>query len=356
MTNRRWLFWIAIAILFFVFLFLIRSILLPFVLGIFTAYFLDPAADRLEKTGLSRGMSTVIITAVFFVTIIMLSLLIIPAAASQLSALIIALPGYITKFEAAIEPALAQWLGGLPAASMDSIKEAVSNFSAVMLKVAGEFIAGLFQSGMAFVNLLSLILITPVVAFYLLDDWDHIVARVDTLLPRSHADTIRTQIDIINQTLAGFLRGQLNVCLILSTYYAVLLTALGLHFSIVIGIATGLLVIVPYAGWALGAITGISVALFQFDSHGHIGAVIGVFLAGQVLESYFLTPKLVGQKVGLHPVWIIFGMLCGAALFGFVGVLLAVPVTAVTGVLLRFAIQKYLQSSYYHGETKPLPK
>ena len=202
----------------------------------------------------------------------------------------------------------------------------------------------------------ALILITPVVAFYLLDDWDHIVARVDNLLPRSHADTIRTQVGIINQTLAGFLRGQMNVCLILSTYYAVLLSILGLHFSIVIGISTGMLVIVPYAGWALGAIIGIGVALFQFDSHAHTGAIAGVFLAGQVLEGYFLTPKLVGKKVGLHPVWIIFGMLCGAALFGFVGVLLAVPVTAVLGVLIRFATQHYLLSGYYRGDAKPAPK
>lgn len=356
MTNKRLYFWLVTAVLFFVFLFLIRSILLPFVLGIFTAYFLDPAADRLQKCGLSRGLSTVIITAIFFVTIAVLSILIIPAIASQLSSLIVALPGYVTEFEAAVAPVLTQWLGDFPMMDMGSIKAAIANFSGAMFKMAGDFVTGLFQSGMAFVNLMSLILITPVVAFYLLDDWDRITARVDELLPRTHADTIRTQLGIINQTLAGFLRGQMNVCLILSAYYAVLLTIFGLHFSIVIGIGTGMLVIVPYVGWALGAIVGTGVAAFQFDTQAHIGAIVGVFLAGQVLESYFLTPKLVGEKVGLHPVWIIFGMLCGAALFGFVGVLLAVPVSAVIGVLIRFAIQHYLQSGYYRGETKLLPK
>lgn len=348
-TGRRWVFWGVIAILFFIFLFLIRSILLPFVLGIFTAYFLDPAADRLEKVGLSRGLSTVIITGGFFVIIALMSVLVIPALASQLSGLIIAIPGYVTEFERSATPLITKWLGDSPLADMEAIRNAASNLSGMALKVAGEFIAGLFQSGMSFVNLLSLVLITPVVAFYLLDDWDRIIARLDQLLPRAHADTIRAQVGIINQTLAGFVRGQLNVCLILSIYYSLLLSLLGLHFSIVIGIVTGMLVIVPYAGWTMGTVIGLGVAFFQFEDISRVWAIAGVFIAGMVMEGYFLTPKLVGEKVGLHPVWIIFGMLCGAALFGFVGILLAVPVSAVIGVLIRFAIQQYIQSSYYQG-------
>ena len=349
MKERKGLFWIAVIVLFLLFLFLIRSILLPFVLGAFTAYFLDPAADKLEKYGLSRSLSTLIITACFFVTIILISILIIPIVASQFSGLIAALPSYISDSEQKFIPLINSWMGDVGMLDADSIKTAVADFSGTLVKMAGAFIAGLFASGMAFVNLLSLFLITPVVAFYLLEDWDRITARVDSWLPRQHAATIRAQLAIIDRTLAGFVRGQFNVCIILATYYALALSLAGLHFSTVIGIGTGLLVIVPYAGWMLGATIGMGGAFFEFNSVSHICVIAGIFIVGMLVEGNFLTPRLVGKKVGLHPVWIIFGMLSGAALFGFVGVLLAVPATAVIGVLIRFAIERYLQSDYYRN-------
>ena len=349
MTNRREFFWITIGILFFVFLFLIRSILLPFALGIFIAYFLDPVADRLEKTGMSRVIATIVAIISFFLIISVLIVLISPVFISQISGLVAALPNYVSTFEYELRPSLERWMGNLPMAEIDNVKNAMTNASGIAVKLAEEFIAGLFKSGLAFVNIVSLILITPVVAFYLVQDWDHIVAHVDQLLPRAHANTIRVQCATIDRTLAGFLRGQLNVCLILSVYYTALLSLTGLNFSIGLGIMTGFLVIVPYAGWLMGTIIGCSVALFQFTTAEEVGAVICVFLFGAVIEGYFLTPKLVGEKVGLHPVWIIFGMLSGAALFGFVGVLLAIPATAVIGVLIRFAMERYLQSDYYRG-------
>ena len=352
MTKRLY-FWLILFITFFVFLFLIRSILLPFVLGIFTAYFLDPAADRLEKAGLSRAMSTMTITACFFTSIILLSIVIVPVLAGQISALVAALPSYIIESEQKLIPIINKWMGDVPLVDADRVKSAVSDFSGTMVKIAGEFLAGIFQSGMAFVNFFSLILITPVVAYYLLEEWDRIIERIDRWLPQAHAHTIRAQLAIINQTLAGFVRGQMNVCIILAIYYTLFLSIAGLHFSGVIGILTGFLVIVPYAGWTLGAAAGIAVAFFQFSSTSDITFVACIFGFGQVIESYFLTPKLVGKQVGLHPVWIIFGMLSGATLFGFVGVLLAVPVSAVIGVLLRFAIERYLQSEYYRGTPTP---
>lgn len=349
MTKKRPLFWLFIGILFFVFLYLIRSILLPFVLGIFIAYFLDPAADRLERMKLTRWQATLIIIIGFFAAIGFLSLLIIPVIVNQCTGLIADLPGYVNSFDRQYTPELSHWLGGLPAETVDSVKGAAADFASVMVKMAGDFVANVFQSGMAFVQLISLILITPVAAFYLLRDWDYIITRIDNLLPRDHADTIRAQLAIIDRTLAGFLRGQINVCLIMGAYYAIALSLAGLKFGIVIGFVTGLLVIVPYAGWLLGMGIGLAVAFFQFDSSTSILIVFLIFLIGTVLEGAFITPNLVGNKVGLHPVWIIFGMLCGAALFGFVGILLAVPVTAVIGVLFRFATERYLQSEYYQG-------
>jgi predicted PurR-regulated permease PerM len=236
---------------------------------------------------------------------------------------------------------------------MEGIKSAATNISGVMVKLVGDFLTGVLQSGIAILNLLSLILITPIVAFYLLRDWDKVVRRLDTYLPRRHAQTIREQLAIIDDTLAGFVRGQINVCLILGTFYAVGLSLAGLKFGILIGLATGLLVIFPYVGLMVGMGAGLTLAFFQFDTLQPVFTVLGVFVIGQMMEGYFFTPKLVGEKVGLHPVWVIFGMLAGAALFGFVGILLAVPATAVIGVLIRFAMQQYLHSQYYQESTPP---
>lgn len=351
--GKRWLFWLVFAVALFVFLFLIRSILLPFVLGVFTAYFLDPAADRLERMGLARGISTLLITVAFFMAVVLVSITVIPIITTQLAGLITAIPGYVADFERQYADQLSERLGGLKLIDMNQVRDTTSNISGVLIKLIGNFLTGILHSGMAVVHVLSLVLITPIVAFYLLRDWDRITARLDGYLPRNEADTIREQLAIIDRTLAGFLRGQLNVCLILGTFYAVGLSLVGLKFGILIGLATGFLVIFPYVGLMLGMLTGLSVAFFQFDTIQPVFTVFGVFVLGQIMEGYFITPKLVGEKVGLHPVWIIFGMLSGAALFGFVGILLAVPVTAVIGVLIRFALQHYLNSHYYQGSSKP---
>ncbi len=272
-----------------------------------------------------------------------------PVIASQFSGLIAALPGYVSEFNQRYAPELSHWLGSMGVTHAQNLQSAVANFTDIMVKFAEEFIGGLFHSGMAALNLLLLILITPVVAFYLLRDWDRLTARLDVFLPREHAGVIRQQLGIIDRTLAGFVRGQLNVCL-MATYYAIGLSLAGLKFGIVIGLITGLLVIFPYVGLLLGMSVGLAVAFFQFDSTAPIAAVLAVFVFGQMMEGYVITPKLVGERVGLHPVWIIFGMLSGAALFGLVGVLLAVPATAVIGVLIRFALGRYLESEYYRGE------
>jgi predicted PurR-regulated permease PerM len=347
LVGKNWLFWLALGLLFFVFIYLIKGVLLPFVLGTLIAYFLDPAADKLEKWKLSRGLATAIITLLFFTILISLSVLIIPMIASQLSGLVSDLPSYFVEIEKEYEKEIFSWMHKLPASYMASLKEAISNFSGVMVNMAGDMAGGLFHSGMAIINLLSLILITPVVSFYLLRDWDVIKLRFYALLPRQHEATIREQLSLIDATLAGFIRGQMNVCLILALFYAVGLSIAGLKFGVLIGIATGLLVILPYVGQMFGTLVGLSVAYFQFGNFSDILPVLGVFVVGQVMEGSFITPKLVGEKVGLHPVWIIFGMLAGAALFGFVGVLIAVPVSAVIGVLTRFAMSRYLASKYY---------
>ncbi len=347
--NANILFWLIIMAVVVLLLVALKSILLPFVLGMLTAYFLDPATDRLERMGLSRLMATVAITACFFLSLLVLGLIAVPAVGSQLSGLLGALPGYLSEMEARYGGEVNHWVGSLPAEHIESARQAVTHFSGVMVKFVADTATGLFTSGMAFINLLSLILITPVVTFYLLRDWDSIVGKIDSLLPRRHAETIRTQLRIIDDTLAGFIHGQMLVCFLLALFYALGLSLAGLNFGIVVGLATGLLAIVPYAGFFLGFVVGMGIALFQFGAEGGFWFVLGVFMAGQLLESYVLTPRLVGERVGLHPVWVIFAMLAGGALFGFVGVLLAIPVAAIIGVLTRFALSLYVTSPYYSG-------
>lgn len=350
MINRRWYFWLTLGLISLTFIYLIRGILLPFVVGMLAAYLLDPAADKLETKRFSRSTASLLITGFFFLALIILCVIIPPVILDQFAALVKEIPGYMANFHATYDAKFNEWLGMLPQTEMESIKQATANSSANIVNFIGNFATGLFASGLVIANVFALLLITPVVTFYLLRDWDELVAHFDNLLPRAHAETIRTQLSIIDRTLAGFLRGQLNVCLILALFYAVGLSLAGLQFGFALGVLAGLLVIVPYAGALFSAVLGIGIAFFQFDNYTDIAVVAGVFLGGQMLEGYLLTPKLVGEKVGLHPVWIIFGMLAGGALFGFVGVLIAVPVTAVIGVLIRFATERYLQSSYYNSK------
>lgn len=343
-THR--LFWLGSIILLFLFVYLIHGILLPFVVGILAAYFLDPAADKLEEWGASRAMATTIITIGFFATIALFIILLSPLIYEQVSDFIIAVPGYLDTLHQRYDAQFESLMNRLGLKRTET-QQILGQSTAAVAGVAGGVLGHLWKSGVAAVNILSLVFLTPVVCFYLLRDWDKLVAKIDALLPRAYADTIRQQAKAVDRVLSGFIRGQTNVCLFLAAFYAVGLSLIGLEFGLVLGIASGLLTFMPYVGAAVGASTSILIALLQFGSWQGVAATAAVFIIGQTIESYFMTPKLVGDRVGLHPLWIIFGMLVGGTLFGFVGVLIAVPVTAVTGVLVRFALSRYLTSRYY---------
>jgi predicted PurR-regulated permease PerM len=214
----------------------------------------------------------------------------------------------------------------------------------------GGLLVGLVSSGVALINLLSLLFITPLVAFYLLRDWPKITARIDHWLPKAEAKTVRAQLREIDRTLAGFARGQALVCLALAIFYAVTLTAAGLDFGVLVGLFAGLASFIPFLGAFGGGLLSIGLALIQFPTWSQVFVIAVIFVAGQIIEGYVLTPKLVGDRVGLHPVWIIFALMVGGALFGFLGLLLAVPAAAAAGVLVRFAIERYLASPFYRGQ------
>jgi len=355
--QRQAMIWAA-AILVAVFaLWLLKGILLPFVAGMAIAYFLDPLADRLERHGLSRLMATTLITVFFVLFMIVLSIVLLPLLYNQAVALAEALPALVRDFRALLLEAtnskIAHLLGARSADVQKALSDGISNSFSWILN----FIASLGSQGLQIAGVLSLIVVTPVVAFYMLLDWDRMVARLDALLPRDHAETIRRLAREINAALEGFVRGQVTVCIALGILYAVGLSLVGLRFGLIVGIVAGIISFIPYLGTITGFIVGVTLACFQFwPDYVQIGLVIAVFAAGQFIEGNFLAPKLVGKKVGLHPVWVMFALLAFASLFGFVGALLAMPVAAALGVLARFAVGRYEESKLYLGEEHPLHK
>jgi predicted PurR-regulated permease PerM len=348
-SAQRIRFWLIGLVAVLALLYVLRGMLLPFVAGMAVAYFLDPLADRLERSGLSRMAATSVITAAFFLVVVLALIVLVPIVEDQVLAFAHKVPGYIDTLNERLQPLLAEAKRRLSPRDLEKLRSSVGDYAGTAVSWAMEAVRRVLTGSLAVVNLLSLVFITPVVTFYLLRDWDRIVAKVDSWLPRDHADIIRVQMGEINRTLSGFIRGQATVCLALGTIYGVGLSLVGLDLGLVIGMTSGMLSFIPYLGSITGFVTGMGLAFAQ-GADWHLPAMVaGVFAFGQVMEGNVLTPKLVGDKVGLHPVWIMFALLAGGTLFGFVGILLAVPVAAVIGVVVRFALSHYLASPIYHG-------
>jgi predicted PurR-regulated permease PerM len=274
---------------------------------------------------------------------------VIPAVVSQIATLIERAPDYLAAIQREASALIEMLRDRLDPGTQQKLKSVLGGSADKILTWATEVLGGIISGGVAFFNFVALMVITPVVAFYLLRDWDRMVAKADDWLPRRHQETIRRLAREVDETLAGFLRGQGMVCLSLATFYAIGLTLAGLDFGLVVGLIAGFLSFIPYVGSLVGLVLSVGLALAQFDSWISVGVVAVVFFVGQALEGNVLTPKLVGEKVGLHPVWVMFALLAGGALFGFVGVLLAVPVAAIVGVGVRFALSQYRLSPYYTG-------
>ena len=321
------------------------NVILPFLVGGAIAYFLDPVADRLEETGLSRTLATIVIF-VFLIAVVILSMLVIvPLLIQQTDDLIQSAPELFNQLRA--------WLTErFPGVMEDGspLRQSLATIGETIQSRGGELLQQVLSSAAGVVNVLVFLVVVPVVAFYMLLDWDRLVAKIDDLLPRDHAETIRILAGQIDRTLASFIRGQGTVCLILGTFYAVALMVVGLQFGLVVGLIAGLLTFIPYVGALVGGALSVGLALFQFwGDWWLIVAVVAIFQVGQMVEGNILTPKLVGSSVGLHPVWLIFALSAFGTLFGFVGMLVAVPVAAAIGVLVRFFIDQYKNGLLYKG-------
>ena len=339
------LFWLLVAIIVAFSFYFLRTILLPFVIGIAVAYFLDPVVDKLEERKWNRSLATLFTLFVFLALVIFLVFLLVPVLTNQLKNFAQFLPIVKDKLQLIIDAVAGILNNKVDAKVLDVPASGLIKWSTKML-------GGVIDGGAAIADLLSLFLITPLVAFYLLRDWDLIVEKVYDWFPIKHKATLQEQLNEIDKKLAAFVRGQGTVCLILASYYAITLTMTGLEFGVVIGVFAGLISFVPFVGAIFGGLLSIGLAYLQFEAWTNIVIIAGIFILGQILEGYILTPKFIGEAVGLHPVWVIFSLLAGGALFGFLGVLLALPMAAIVGVLFRFCIDHYKNSSFYNGSSE----
>ena len=357
--RRQIMFWLGAALILTLFLYLFSAILLPFVAGMVLAYFLDPVADRLQRLGLSRVMATVVILVTFVVVLVLALVILVPVLATQMSEFAGKLPEYLTRLQTLITSFDPQWLKQRFGVDAASLKEGLNSVLTSGFGFLTTVFTSIWSSGVALVSIVSLFVVTPVVAFYMLLDWDRMVATVDNWVPRDHVETVRAIATDINTATAGFVRGQGTLCLVLGAMYAIGLTLTGLNFGILIGLFAGLISFIPYVGSLTGLVLAVGVAFVQFwPDWTMVVAVAAVFFIGQFIEGNILSPKLVGKSVGLHPVWLMFSLFAFGALFGFVGLLIAVPAAAAVAVLVRFAIARYLESPLYKGHgvvAAPLP-
>ncbi|MHB1102008.1 MAG: AI-2E family transporter [Devosia sp.] len=352
MTLRiQVLIWVAFFLVTILVLWVFRSILLPFVVGLALAYLLNPLVNLIQKIGIGRAWASAIVLFFVLAVIFGLFLMLVPLVGQQVVGLIARLPGYITDLQALVQnlaPQLSEWLGPERAAQFES---SLADLIGRGVELAGSITAQVAQSGITVLNTIAILFITPVVAFYLLLDWEGMVKRVDDLLPRAYRDEIRGVLDQIDKSMAGVIRGQGSVILVLCVYYATALSLVGLNFGLAIGLIGGLLSFIPYVGFLIGFALSMAIALVQFwpDQWVFVVIVLAVYMVGQFLEGNILYPKLVGQSININPVWLMFALFAFALLFGFVGLLLAVPLAAITGVLTRYSLAKYQASSLYRG-------
>ena len=348
--ERQLLFWLAALALFVAAIALLKNILLPFAVAVVLAYFLNPVADRLVERGVGRTWAAALIVGLVALLVALVIVLLGPVVVDQTRRLVAALPGELDRLQAAVENLASTWLGPNTPAFKTALDRSINDLSQNWTSTAAAIVTSMWSGGLALVNFVSLLLITPVVVFYLLVDWHPMLERIDGALPRDHAPTIRRLAGDINDAVAAFIRGQGAICLVLGIFYAIGLGWAGVDYGLLVGLSTGFLAFIPVIGWLLGLITAVGLALVQFwPNPAPLLKVIAVLVTGLAVDAAFLSPRFVGKKIGLHPVWLIFALFVFSYLFGLVGTLVAVPLAAAIGVLVRFAIQVYLESPVYQG-------
>ena len=343
----RLLFWLGLLLLVIVALGLVQPILMPFATGFAIAYVLAPLVTRIEAWGVRRSLASLFVLAAFLLGLALILLILVPLIQGQIVQLITRVPTLVRALQDQLGQLILLLQEHLPAEDVSKVRDLLSAKLAEAMTWLAGLVQGMVTSSLAILNILSLVVVTPIVTFFLLRDWETMVAQIDSYLPRQSLKTVRGQARLVSDTLVGFVHGQALICLILAIYYSVALTLAGLASGIALGLLIGILGIIPLLGVTTGLILAIGLAASQFGTFSAVLTVCGIFVVGQLAEANILTPKLLGDRVHLHPVWVIFALLAGGTLYGFVGVLVAVPAAAVIGVLARFALASYRHSSLY---------
>lgn len=355
MTARNQaLFWSLVSLGFLGFVFLFRAVLLPFVLGLTVAYLLNPLVNALGRRKIGRGLAALIILGGFFLLLLIVVAVVSPLLYRQMLELAQDMPGYIDRLRELVRP-LSHKIMAVTGHENGDLGKMLRGNAGSAANIAGTVLAGLAAGGQALLGAASVLVLMPVVAYFMMKEWNGVCAWVEDLLPRDKKDVILGLLRQIDRKISGFVRGQVSVALILGAAYAIALTIAGLKYGFLIGLSAGLLSVIPMLGSMVGLLTSVLVAWFQTGDLSYTGIIAAIFLAGQLIEGNFLTPKLVGDSVGLHPLWVFFALMAGGALFGILGMLLAVPVAAVIGVLAGFFIMRYKASPYYKGARKSPP-
>jgi len=349
MFSERFIFWTLVLAVLGSFFYSIHHILLPFVLAFLISYFLSPLVDFVEKKKVHRTVATLLVLLSFLLIIFLIIATIAPLVRDQVSVFISRIPKYSDFIIRTVVPSLHHKINTLNPYIAEEVKFALEDSASSFLSYLGYMVTSVFKSGFALVNILSFIFISPIIAFYSLRDWNKATDKFYALFPKKNQKMIINQFNKIGQVLSNFIRGQTTVCIFLAVFYSIGLTLTGLDFGLFIGLITGVLCFIPYVGIITGSIISISLAFIQFSDVKSVVPVIVVFALGQFIEGNFITPKIVGDKIGLHPVMIFLALFFGGTLFGFVGVLFAIPIAAILGVIIQFIVEIYKNSSYYKG-------
>ncbi|MDZ4322951.1 MAG: AI-2E family transporter [Alphaproteobacteria bacterium] len=347
--NRQLWMWAGTTIVFLGILYLIQGILMPFLTGLLVAYAMNPAVKCFEKWGISRTFATCIMIFSFFLLIGLFLFIAIPFIQTELLILASRVPQYGDRILVTLQPYIDNASLYIKPEDVNRLRELASSYFGDVITWGIKLLVKILTSGLALANLLSLIVITPIVAFYFLRDWNKIIQAIDSWLPRPYEPTLRQLFTEMNNRIGGFAKGQSLVCLLVGTYYVITLTLAHLDFSVVVGMVIGVIAFIPYVGALVGFMLSMGIAFSQFSDWASIGIIAGIFAVGQTLEGYLFIPYLVGDRIGLHPVWVLFSLLVGGVLYGFIGILFALPVAAAMGVLVRYLLETYLKSPYYLG-------
>lgn len=352
-VSKQAAFYALAGLIVFTFIWIFKAVLTPFVLGVVIAYLLNPLVKGFSTKGLKRTTSSALIIFVFFLLMTIVVVLVAPIIAKESGQLIDAMPDYLDRIFKAVQPYTTWFQQSLGEDYITDAKTFVKENMSKILSVSGGIAGGVAAGGKALVGFVTTIVITPLVAFYMMREWPAIIKWGEDLIPRQNEKTIKDLFKQIDGKLSGFIRGQLSVAFLLGVIYAIALTVAGLNFGFLIGIAAGVLSIIPMVGSAIGLVVAVAVAWFQAGDPEYVFIIAAIFLGGQFIEGNILSPKLLGDSVGLHPLWILFALMAGGSLLGILGMLIAVPVAAVIGVLAGFALQEYKGSQIYKHPTKP---